>query len=39
MSQISESKKEELREKANKEVRVIIYKEIENDTILYEKPQ
>jgi hypothetical protein len=39
MPQISESKKEELREKANKEVRVIVYKEIENDTILYEKPE
>ncbi len=37
--QISESKKEELREKADKEVRVIVHKEIENDTILYEKPQ
>jgi hypothetical protein len=39
MPQISENKKEELREKANKEVKVIVYKEIENDTILYEKPQ
>ena len=39
MPQIPEIKKEELREKANKEVRVIIYKEIENDTILYKKSE
>ena len=35
---ISDEKKNELREKANKEVRAIVYAEISNDTILYEKP-